>query len=137
MKCAVKGTPHTILGYKGKQVRDNIHAFDLVNMFWHFIQAPRPGEVYNAGGGRHSNCSILEAISLIERLVGTRMTLLRSDENRIGDHIWYISDTRKFQAHYPGWQYRYDLEETIRQIIEGLRTRHSGASDVTPACGTA
>ncbi|MFN5300358.1 MAG: hypothetical protein ACK5HA_18955, partial [Planctomycetaceae bacterium] len=59
------------------------------------------------------------------------------DENRIGDHIWYISDTRKFQAHYPGWQYRYDLEETIRQIIEGLRTRHSSASDVTPACGTA
>ena len=137
VKCAVTGTPYTILGYKGKQVRDNIHAFDLVNMFWHFIQAPRPGEVYNAGGGRHSNCSILEAISLIERLVGTRMTLLRSDENRIGDHIWYISDTRKFQAHYPGWQHRYDLEETIRQIIEGLRTGHSGAADVTPACGSA
>jgi len=123
VKCAVLGIPYTILGYKGKQVRDNIHAHDLVNMFWHYIQAPRPGEVYNAGGGRHANCSILEAVAITERLVGRKMNLQSTTENRIGDHIWYISDTRKFRCHYPDWSYQYDLEETIRQIVEGLRSR--------------
>ena len=98
VKCAVTGQPYTVFGYKGKQVRDNIHSLDLINMFWHFYQAPRPGEVYNAGGGRHSNCSMKEAIALCEQMAGKKMNVVYSDQNRIGDHIWYISDTRKFQA---------------------------------------
>jgi CDP-paratose 2-epimerase len=123
VKCAVTGIPYTVFGYKGKQVRDNIHSHDLVNMFWHYYQNPRPGEVYNAGGGRHSNCSMREAIALCERLTGKRMNVTYSDESRIGDHMWYISDTRKFQGHYPGWSYTYGLEETLRQIYDRINER--------------
>jgi CDP-paratose 2-epimerase len=122
-KCAVSGERFVILGYKGKQVRDNIHAFDLVNMFWHYHQNPRPGEVYNAGGGRHSNCSVLEAISLCEEILGRPMNTVYRDEPRIGDHIWYISDTRKFRAHYPGWNYQYTLRETLEQILSETSRR--------------
>lgn len=118
MKCAVSGLPYTVFGYGGKQVRDNIHAFDLVNMFWHYHQQPRPGEVYNAGGGRHSNCSMQEAIALCEELTGQPMQVEYSDANRIGDHIWYISDTRKFQRHYPEWSYAYDLRAIVTEIYE-------------------
>src|SRR5262249_55456987 len=103
VRCALTGAPYTVFGYKGKQVRDNIHSYDLVSMFWHYYQQPRPGEVYNAGGGRHSNCSMREAIALCEQLSGRKMNVTYSGRNRIGDHIWYISDTRKFQAHYPAW----------------------------------
>ena len=117
VKCAVSGQTYTVFGYKGKQVRDNIHSFDLINMFWHFYQAPRPGEVYNAGGGRHSNCSMQEAIAVCEQLAGKKMNVVYSDQNRIGDHIWYISDTRKFQAHYPAWSYSYDLNRIVREIF--------------------
>ncbi len=117
VKCAVSGQTYTVFGYKGKQVRDNIHSFDLINMFWHFYQAPRPGEVYNAGGGRHSNCSMQEAIALCEQMAGKKMNVVYSDQNRIGDHIWYISDTRKFQAHYPAWSYSYDLQRILREIF--------------------
>ncbi len=120
-KCAVSGQPYTIFGYQGKQVRDNIHAYDLVNMFWHFHQDPRPGEVYNAGGGRHSHCSMLEAIALCEQLTGNKMNVTYFDENRIGDHIWYVSDTRKFQRHYPEWQYTYDLPCTLREIVHAMQ----------------
>jgi CDP-paratose 2-epimerase len=127
VKCALTGAPYTILGYKGKQVRDNIHSFDLVNMFWHYCQAPRSGEVYNAGGGRHSNCSMLEAIELTERITGRKMSIVYSDENRIGDHIWYISDTRKFQDHYPEWTYAYGLPEIVSEIAESMSSRLSGA----------
>ena len=116
VKCAVTGQSYTVFGYKGKQVRDNIHSFDLINMFWHFCQAPRPGEVYNAGGGRHSNCSMQEAIAICEQMAGKPMNVVYSDQNRIGDHIWYISDTRKFQAHYPAWSYSYDLNRILREI---------------------
>ena len=123
VKCALTGAPYTILGYKGKQVRDNIHSFDLVNMFWHYVQAPRPGEVYNAGGGRHSNCSILEAVEIIEQIAGVSMQISYHEDNRIGDHIWYISDTRKFQSHFPGWNYTYDLRRIIAEIIGGLSQR--------------
>ena len=118
VKCAVTGAPYTVFGYKGKQVRDNIHSCDLVNMFWHYCRAPRPGEVYNAGGGRHSNCSMQEAIAGCERLIGKKMNVTYSDTNRVGDHIWYISDTRKFQSHYPGWSYTYDLERILEEIYE-------------------
>ena len=116
-KCAVNGLPYTVFGYKGKQVRDNIHSHDLVQMFWHFHLAPRVGEVYNAGGGRHSNCSMQEAIALLEELTGNSMNVTYSDENRIGDHIWYISDTRKFQRHYSNWEYAYDMRRTLEEIV--------------------
>ncbi len=123
VKCAVTDQPYTVLGYKGKQVRDNIHAYDLVNMFWHFHQAPRSGEVYNAGGGRHSNCSMQEAIAICEELAGRPMKIEYQDQNRTGDHIWYISDVRKFQGHYPDWTYRYRLRDTIEAIFAGMTSR--------------
>jgi CDP-paratose 2-epimerase len=118
VKCAMTNTPYTIFGYNGKQVRDNIHSYDLVNMFWHFYQNPRVGEVYNAGGGRHSNCSMIEAIDEIESISGNKLQYCISEDNRIGDHIWWISDVSKFKAHYPDWNYRYDLRDILGQIIE-------------------
>lgn len=120
MKCAVTGQKYTVFGYKGKQVRDNIHSYDLVNMFWHYYQNPRVAEVYNAGGSRFSNCSMLEAIQLCEKITGKKMNWSYSQTNRIGDHIWWISDVRKFQSHYPKWQYRYNLEDILVQIFEHL-----------------
>ncbi|MBX3721908.1 MAG: NAD-dependent epimerase/dehydratase family protein [Turneriella sp.] len=123
MKCAVTKQPYTIFGYKGKQVRDNIHSYDLVNMFWHFADKPRQGEVYNAGGGRHSNCSMQEAIEICERLSGNKMQIKYDETNRIGDHIWYVSDVRKFQNHFPSWKYRYNLEEMMQQIHDALVKR--------------
>jgi CDP-paratose 2-epimerase len=123
VKCNVTGEKYTVLGYKGKQVRDNIHSFDLVNMFWHFYENPRPGEVYNAGGSRHSNCSMLEAINLCEEISGKNMNWSYAETNRIGDHIWYISDVRKFQKHYPSWSYRYNLKDILTQIHEAMATR--------------
>lgn len=123
VKCAITGQPYTIFGHKGKQVRDNIHSFDLVNMFWHFHQDPRPGEVYNAGGGRFSNCSMAEAIAFCERATGTSMTVTHSDVPRVGDHVWYVSDVRKFQRHYPEWAYRYSLDDTLHELLEGIGAR--------------
>ena len=124
MKCAITGDHYTIFGYKGKQVRDNIHAWDLVNMFWHFYQAPQAGgQVYNAGGGRFANCSMLEAIDICERITGNKMNYSYTDDNRSGDHIWYISDLSKFKAHYPGWDYKYSLEDTMVQIFENMKSR--------------
>lgn len=123
MKCAVTKQPYTIFGYKGKQVRDNIHSYDLVNMFWHFSQKPRQGEVYNAGGSRHSNCSMQEAIEICERISGNKMQIKYDENNRIGDHIWYISDVRKFQSHFPEWKYRYTLDEMMQQIHDALVKR--------------
>jgi CDP-paratose 2-epimerase len=123
MKCAITGTHYTIFGYKGKQVRDNIHSFDLVNMFWHFYQNPRAGEVYNAGGSRFSNCSMLEAIGMCEEITGSKLSYSYSDANRIGDHIWYISDVSKFQKHYPGWTFRYGIGETLTEMYYGLKKR--------------
>lgn len=116
MKCAITGEKYTVLGYKGKQVRDNIHSYDLVNMFWHFHQAPKQGEVYNAGGGRFSNCSMLEAIAMCERITGKPMNHEYSTENRIGDHIWWISDMAKFKADYPDWNWRFDIHAILQQI---------------------
>jgi CDP-paratose 2-epimerase len=124
VKCAVTGQRYTVLGYQGKQVRDNIHSHDLVQMFWRYHQAPRPGEVYNAGGSRHSNCSMREAVALCEELLGRPMNVTYTDDARSGDHIWYVSDVRKFQAHYPDWSYRYTLRETVEQIIDAMRHRH-------------
>lgn len=123
MKCAITGAPYTVLGYKGKQVRDNIHSRDLVEMFWAFYQAPRMGEVYNAGGGRFANCSMLEAIAFCEEITGRDMNWSYSDTNRNGDHIWWISDTRKFQSHYPDWRYTCDIKQTLLEIHDGISSR--------------
>jgi CDP-paratose 2-epimerase len=128
-KCAVSGRQYTVFGYKAKQVRDNIHSADLVNAFWHFFQAPRAGEVYNIGGGVYSNCSMLEAIALMERLSGQTLDWKYSDLSRAGDHIWYVSDLRRFMAHYPEWRITYDLERTVAEIVDAQRDRqqaHAG-----------
>ena len=116
MKCTATGNPYRVFGYKGKQVRDNIHSRDLVSAFWEFYRAPRSGEVYNIGGGRHSNCSMLEAIALAEEISGRKLDWTYVDQNRIGDHIWYISDVRRFKAHYPNWSYQYSLREILAEI---------------------
>lgn len=123
MKCAITGNHYTIFGYKGKQVRDNIHSYDLVNMFWHYYQNPREGEVYNAGGSRFSNCSMLEAIALCEEITGNKLSYSYSETNRIGDHIWYISDVSRFQAHYPEWGFTYGIRETLSEMFYSLKER--------------
>ncbi len=116
MKCTVSGRPYRVFGYKGKQVRDNIHSFDLVEAFVAFVRAPRVGEVYNIGGSRHCNCSMLEAIALCEEISGRKLSWEYVEDNRIGDHIWWISDVRKFREHYPEWNFRYGLREILEEI---------------------
>ncbi len=116
-QCAVKGTPYTVFGYKGKQVRDNIHSHDLLAAFDAFFAAPRAGEVYNIGGGRASHCSMREAIALCEKMTGRPFSATYTDDNRVGDHIWYVSDLRKFSAHYPGWNITRDVPAILREII--------------------
>ena len=123
MKCAMTGREYTIFGYKGKQVRDNIHSKDLVSCFAHFARAPRSGEVYNMGGSRHSNCSMAEAIALCEEITGKKMHVRYAEDNRIGDHIWWIGDVRKFQAHYPDWRYTYDIRAILEEIHHGFEGR--------------
>lgn len=123
VKCVVTGKRYTIFGYKGKQVRDNIHSFDLVNAFWEFFQKPRAGAVYNMGGSRHSNCSMLEAIAMAEQMAGRKLDYVLSDEARQGDHIWYVSDVRRFQQDYPGWKYKYDQRALLQEIIDATRER--------------
>lgn len=123
MKCAITGREYRIFGYKGKQVRDNIHSEDLVECFYRFYEAPRNAAVYNIGGSRHSNCSMLEAIALCEEIAGKKMKTVYVPENRIGDHIWWISDVRRFQADYPGWSYRYDLRAILEEIHRAVGQR--------------
>lgn len=116
--CAVNKKQYTIFGYKGKQVRDNIHSKDLINAFWHYYRKPKIGEVYNIGGSRYSNISILEAIKLIEKISGYKLNFSISEKPRIGDHIWYISDVRKFQNEYPDWKYKYNIEMIVKEMLE-------------------
>lgn len=123
VQCAILGKPYTVFGYKGKQVRDNIHSYDLVNMFWHFFNNPRCGEVYNAGGSRHSNCSMIEAIRMCEKLTGKTIEWSYTKDNRAGDHIWWISDIRKFRSHYPEWRFSYTLERIIGELYENFVRR--------------
>jgi CDP-paratose 2-epimerase len=123
MICTVSGRSYRVFGYKGKQVRDNIHSFDLVEAFVEFVRAPRSGEVYNIGGGRHSNCSMLEAIDLCEEISGCKLAWSYEETNRIGDHIWWISDVRKFQKHYPTWKFRYNLREILEEIHRAVTER--------------
>jgi CDP-paratose 2-epimerase len=118
MKCAVTGTPYTIFGYKRKQVRDNIHSNDLIRAFDEFFKNPQSGEVYNMGGGRYSNCSMVEAITLCEQISGNRLDWNYVEQNRQGDHIWWISDLSRFQKHYPSWKQKYDVPAILREIYE-------------------
>ena len=115
--CNVQNKPYTIFGYKGKQVRDNIHSKDLISAFWNFFQKPRTAEVYNMGGSRHSNISMLEAIRKIEDISGKKMKYSLSETARSGDHIWYVSDVRKFQSHYPGWSYSYNMDMILSEMV--------------------
>jgi CDP-paratose 2-epimerase len=126
VKCGVTGRRYTVFGYKGKQVRDNIHSHDLVTAFWRFFEAPRLGEVYNIGGGPAANCSMLEAITLIQEMTGRELEWVYSDTNRAGDHIWWVSDIRRFAEHYPGWGIRYDLQRTLREMVDAQLARAEG-----------
>lgn len=124
VKCIVNNKPYTIFGYSGKQVRDNIHSFDLVKMFWNFHNNPKKGEVYNAGGGRSNSISILEAIDKINEINNSSWkNYTISDTNRIGDHIWYISDLSKFKKEYPAWEISISLTQTIREMVEFERSK--------------
>lgn len=118
MKCAITGTQYNIFGYKGKQVRDNIHSYDLVNAFYHFYKNPRCGEVYNIGGSRFSNCSMMEAIHISEKITGNSFSYQYKEDNRIGDHIWYISDISKFENHYPEWSLTKNVTDILNEIYE-------------------
>ncbi len=125
MKCAATGAKYTIFGYKGKQVRDNIHSSDLISAFDQVFQKPRVAEVYNIGGGRESNCSMIEAIDLCEKITGKKMNYSYSEDNRSGDHIWYISDLAKFKGHNPEWKLRYDVPRILQEIFDFNRERWS------------
>ncbi len=118
MKCTVTGTPYTVFGYGGKQVRDNIHAHDVVRAFAAFHSAPRPAAVYNLGGGRESNISMLEAIELCQQIAGCELDYTISGQARVGDHRWWISDLDAFRADHPQWQLTFGIEEVLRDIHE-------------------
>lgn len=123
VKCNLEGREYRVFGYKGKQVRDNIHSLDVARFMAAFVDAPRVGEVYNLGGGKANSCSILEAFKIAEKFSGQEQVYTYVDENRIGDHICYYSDLRKMREHYPNWDISVSLEETIRQIVEAWRNR--------------
>ena len=117
IKCYSEDRPYTIFGYKGKQVRDNIHSYDLVNAFYHFYKNPKIGAVYNIGGSRHCNCSIIEAIDLCDKIAGKKLKWNYSENNRIGDHIWWISNINKFKHDYPDWNLSYNLKSIIKELF--------------------
>ena len=120
IKSAKKNRTYNIFGYKGKQVRDNIHSYDLVKCFWNFFKKPKKGEVYNIGGGRKSNCSIIEALDYVELLSNVKVKRVYNKANRVGDHIWYISDTKKFRKHYPHWKQRYETKQIIQELLHSF-----------------
>ena len=128
MKCVVEGAPYQVFGYKGKQVRDHIHSHDLVSAFWEYLKAPRVAEVYNMGGGRDRSCSVLEAIEMCERMLGKKLQYEYVDRNRVGDHIWWISNVGRFEKDYPQWKYEYDLTRTLEEILETARRIWTTAS---------
>jgi CDP-paratose 2-epimerase len=129
VKVGVSGGHYTIYGYGGKQVRDNIHSRDVIRAMEAFAADPRPGEVYNLGGGRENSISILEAISMVESMIGKAFNYTYNPEARVGDHICYISDLRKLRSHYPHWNITVGLEEMVREMVEaevGVRNQESG-----------
>jgi CDP-paratose 2-epimerase len=123
VKCNLEGREYKVYGYKGKQVRDNIHSEDVARFMWEFCKAPRIAEVYNLGGGKQNSCSILEAFQIAESFTGKKQAFTYVDQNRIGDHICYYSDLRKMKSHYSAWDITISLTETIRQIVEAWKTR--------------
>jgi len=123
VKCNLEGKKYSVFGYKGKQVRDNIHSYDIVRFMDLFINSPRQGEVYNLGGGKNNTCSIWEAFSITEKFSGKAQVYEYVDKNREGDHICYYSDLRKMKTHYPSWDITVSLEETIKQIVESWKKR--------------
>lgn len=118
VKSSLSQRKYNLIGYKGKQVRDNLHSNDLVSCFWEFYKKPRAGEVYNMGGGRHSNCSITEALDLTEKIANVKIKRKIIKTPRVGDHIWYISDTSKFKKHYPKWKQKYNTKKIIEELID-------------------
>ena len=118
VKIGISKKEYSLIGYKGKQVRDNLHSHDLVNCFWEFYKKPKHGEIYNIGGGRFSNCSILEALDVLENLKKINIKKRIIKKNRVGDHIWYISDTKKFKKDYPNWKQKYNTKKIIEELIE-------------------
>jgi len=123
VKCNLEGREYSIYGYKGKQVRDNIHSEDVARFMWEFVKSPRVAEVYNLGGGRDNSCSILEAFRITEKFTGKKQVFRYVEGNRIGDHICYYSDLRKLRSHFPQWNIAVSLEETIRQIVDAWQVR--------------
>ena len=117
VKASLKYKKYSMIGYKGKQVRDNMHSSDLVNCFWEVFKKPKKGEVYNIGGGRKSNCSVIEALEMLEGITGTQVKREYIKKNRVGDHIWYISDLTKFQRDYPNWKQKYNTRKILEEII--------------------
>ena len=118
VKTSIHSKKYTLIGYKGKQVRDNIHSHDLVKCFWEFFKKPRSGQVYNVGGGRYSNCSIIEALQIVENITGIRIKKKILKENRIGDHIWYVSSMKKFRKHYPNWKQEYNSKKILEELVQ-------------------
>ena len=118
VKSSLTKKSYSLIGYKGKQVRDNLHSFDLVNCFWEFYKKPKYGEVYNMGGGRYSNCSVLEALDIVEKLKNKKIKKKIIKKNRVGDHIWYVSNTKKFKKDYPNWKQKYNTKKIIEELIE-------------------
>lgn len=123
VKCNLEGKTYNIYGYKGKQVRDNIHSYDVARFIDFFIQTPRIAQVYNLGGGKDNTCSILEAFSISESISGKKMEYVYVDKNREGDHICYYSDLRKMKAHFPGWDITKSLKDTIEEIVKSWQNR--------------
>ena len=117
VKSSLKRKKYYIFGYKGKQVRDNIHSYDLIKCFWNYFKKPRVGEIYNIGGGRKSNCSIIEALNYVELLTNIKVKKIYNKTNRIGDHIWYVSNIGKFKKHYPDWEQKYDSKKIIEELV--------------------
>jgi len=120
---ALREGPYTVFGYKGKQVRDQIHCHDVISLFWEFAQNPRPGEVYNLGGGKENAASLMECVELIFKITGKRPKLTYQETNRIGDHICYYSDLRKIRAHFPKWRLDHSLPHIIEEIAAAVAKR--------------
>jgi CDP-paratose 2-epimerase len=133
VKVALSGRTYTVYGYKGKQVRDNIHSYDVIRAMEEFCRAPRPGEVYNLGGGRSNSLSILEAIRHIEELTGRKIDWVYKDQPRIGDHICYISDLRKFREHFPDWQLTRSLEDILEELVASAGSESPARPELSKA----
>jgi CDP-paratose 2-epimerase len=132
MKCTATGKPYKVFGYNGKQVRDNIHSSDLIMAFNEYFKAPRAGEVYNIGGSRFSNCSMLEAIEACERIAGRKLKWTYVKQHRTGDQMWWISDVSKFQRHYPGWRLTRNVADILQDIYE-MGIEQTSAARMVPA----